>query len=97
MKMFLDRISDFLDLADLLVDGRRLRGKQAYVVCTSIETEASAHFIGAFAETFDYLGMKYGGVLHADCRDGYVAARHDADAVAFSQRLQSAGRTQHNR
>jgi len=91
MKIFLDRISDFLDLPDLLADGRRLRGKQAYVVCTSIEAEASAHFIGAFVDTFNYLGMHYGGVLHADCRDGYVATRHAAEAVAFAKRLQGAG------
>jgi len=32
MKVFLDRISDFLDLPDLLNDRRRLRGKQAYIV-----------------------------------------------------------------
>lgn len=41
MKVFLDRISDFLDLPDLLEFGRRLRGKQAYVVCTSIYDEAA--------------------------------------------------------
>jgi len=35
MKIFLDRISDFLELPDLLAQGRRLRGKNAYVVCTS--------------------------------------------------------------
>ena len=29
MKVFLDRISDFLDLPDLLDDGRRLRGKRS--------------------------------------------------------------------
>jgi putative NADPH-quinone reductase len=35
MKVFLDRISDFLELPELLAEGRRLRGKNAYVVCTS--------------------------------------------------------------
>src|SRR5262245_41288547 len=39
MKAFLDRLSDLLDLPDLLAEGRRLRGKNAYVVCTSISDE----------------------------------------------------------
>src|SRR5262245_2159764 len=34
MKVFVDRISDFLELPDLLPRGRRLRGKNAFVVCT---------------------------------------------------------------
>ena len=87
MKTFLDRISDFLDLPDLLDDGRRLRGKRAYVVCTSIYDEAPASFMGAFRDTFEYLGMRFGGVAHANCRDGYVPARHDAEAAAFPQRM----------
>ena len=91
MKVFLDRISDFLDLPDLLDEGRRLRGKRAYVVCTSIYDEAPRPFIGAFVDTFDYLGMRYCGVAHANCRDGYVAARHDAAALEFAQRVRDAG------
>jgi multimeric flavodoxin WrbA len=31
MKVFLDRVSDFLELPDLVEEGRTLRGKQAYV------------------------------------------------------------------
>ena len=42
MKVFLDRISDLLELPDLLSQGRRLRGKNAYVVCTSISDEPSS-------------------------------------------------------
>src|SRR5580692_12434745 len=41
MKVFLDRISDLLEVSDLLSEGRRLRGKKSYVVCTSISDEAS--------------------------------------------------------
>jgi hypothetical protein len=62
MKIFLDRISDFLELPDLLSEGRKLRGKNAYVVCTSISDEPSVAFMGAFFETFNYLGMHFGGV-----------------------------------
>ena len=84
MKIFLDRISDFLDLPDLLPEGRRLRGKTAYVVCTSICEEPATEFISAFLETFRYLGMHFGGGVHADCRDGYSPAVHDQQAAGFA-------------
>ena len=60
MKIFLDRISDYLELPDLY-DGRRLRGKNAYVVCTSISHDASGPFMDAFLETFNYLGCTLAG------------------------------------
>jgi multimeric flavodoxin WrbA len=91
MKVFLDRISDFLDLPELLDDGRRLRGKIAYVVCTSIYDEVPPSFLGAFLDTFNYLGMRFGGVAHANCRYGYSAARHDALAAAFARRVRQGG------
>jgi multimeric flavodoxin WrbA len=91
MKIFLDRISDFLELPDLLPEGRRLRGKNAYVVCTSSGDEPSAAFMGAFLETFDYLGMQFRGVAHINCRDGYLPTNHDAQAAAFSARVERAG------
>jgi multimeric flavodoxin WrbA len=50
MKVFMDRISDFLELPDLLPEGRRLRGKTAYVVCTSASDEPSGEFIARFAK-----------------------------------------------
>src|SRR5580704_17944485 len=56
IKVFLDRISDLLELPDLLAEGRRLRRKTAYVVCTSICQEPSVTFVNVFRETFDYLG-----------------------------------------
>lgn len=91
MKVFLDRISDFLDLPELLDDGLRLRGKIAYVVCTSIYDEVPPSFLGAFLDTFNYLGMRFGGVAHANCRDGYSAASHDALAAAFARRVRQGG------
>ena len=87
MKVFLDRITDFLELPDLLNDGRRLRGKRGYVVCTSIYDNAPASFLNAFRDTFNYLGIQFGGVAHANCRDGYLPAKHDVDADLFSQLL----------
>ncbi len=89
MKVFVDRISDFLELPDLLGEGRKLRGKRAYVVCTSIYDEASSSFLGAFSDTFDYLGMHFAGVAHVNCRDGYIPVKHDGDAVKFAQLVRS--------
>jgi len=83
MKKFLDRISDLLDVPELLPAGRRLRGKTAFVLCSSISTEVSSSFIGMFEETFNYLGMSYGGCLHADCADEYRAEVYDDDALRF--------------
>lgn len=93
MKVFLDRISDCLELPDLLPKGRRLRGKNAYVVCTSNCDQPSASFTDAFRETFDYLGMHFGGVAHVNCADGYSPADHDSDAVAFAARVREAVQT----
>jgi multimeric flavodoxin WrbA len=90
MKVFLDRLSDFLELPDLLAEGRRLRGKNAFVVCTSISDEPSAAFMEAFRETFDYLGMRFGGVAHVNCQDGYLPAAHDPEALKFAALVRGA-------
>jgi multimeric flavodoxin WrbA len=83
MKIFLDRISDLLDLPDLLEQGRRLRGKTGYVVCTSVYDEISAPFVEAFQGTFKYLGMKYGGCVHANCSHDYKAEIYEDDVGSF--------------
>jgi multimeric flavodoxin WrbA len=90
MKVFLDRLSDFLELPDLLAEGRRLRGKNAYVACTSISDDASPAFMQAFRETFEYLGMRFGGVAHVNCQDGYLPAVHDPEALKFAARVRQA-------
>ncbi len=90
MKVFLDRLSDLLDLPDLLAEGRRLRGKNAFVVCSSIRDEPSTAFMQAFRETFDYLGMRFTGVAHVNCQDGYVPAAHDADALKIAALVRQA-------
>ena len=94
MKVFIDRISDLLDLPDLLSEGRRLRGKNAYVVCTSIDDEPSGEFMGAFLGTFNYLGMQFGGVAHVNCHAGYSPAMHDPVAVAFAGLVRKAAPAQ---
>ena len=53
------------------------------MVCTSVVDEAAAPFIGAFRDTFDYLGMRYGGLLNANCENGYEPAKYEADIRRF--------------
>ena len=83
LKVLLDRLSDLLDLDDLREQGRRLRGKRAFVACTSVVDEAAPPFIGALRDTFDYLGMRYGGLLNANCENGYEPAKYEADIQRF--------------
>jgi multimeric flavodoxin WrbA len=90
MKAFLDRLSDLLDIAELLAEGRRLRGKNAYVACTSVGEEPSGAFMAAFLDTFTYLGMHFGGVAHINCQDGFLPAVHDSMAVAFAALVRQA-------
>jgi multimeric flavodoxin WrbA len=83
MKVFIDRTSDFLDLDELKDMGRRLRGKNAYIVCTSISADADGSFLGSFKDTFGYLGMQYGGYVHANCENGYVRDNYRQDVDKF--------------
>lgn len=87
MKAFLDRFSDFLDLEHLKDRGRKLRGKQAFLVATSIKHSLNHAFEDAFKLTFGYLGMEYQGHLHANCVDGFTPDRFTSDVDAFIQLL----------
>lgn len=90
MKIFLDRISDLLELPDLLAQGRLLRGKNVYIVCTSVSEEPDAHFLGAWREICDYLGLRLAGVAHANCREGLTRALREATAGAFAAQVRRA-------
>jgi len=83
MKTFIDRTSDFLDVEDLKDIGRRLRNKTAYIVCTSISDDADSSFINSFKSTFEYLGMNYGGYVHANCENGYNPIEYKDDVDTF--------------
>ena len=87
MKKFLDRISDLLDMPELLDLGREFRNKTAYVLCTSVSREVSPAFIAALEDTFNYLGMSYGGYLHAACSDNYNENDYKPDILNFSESL----------
>ena len=93
MKIFLDRISDFLIRPELLEQGRKLRGKTGHVVCTSIETQVAQPYLDAFKATFAYLGMHFGSVLHADCRHGYQPEQYASDVQSFVGQVNKARHT----
>ena len=88
MKMFLDRICDYLDIPELLESGRRLRGKHAYVACTSARDQPSEHFVGTFVDTCAYLGMDFRGLVHINCSNGYQAAEHGSIVRQFVDGMQ---------
>lgn len=85
MKIFIDRTSDFLDIEDLKIIGRQLRKKTAYIVSTSISNEADRSFLNSFKDTIVYLGMNYGGDVHANCENGYNPNDYKADVDKFIQ------------
>jgi len=85
MKVFIDRTTDLLDLKELKNIGRKLREKTAYVVCTSASAEADSDFLHTFKKTFDYLGVDYGGYIHANCQNGYISDKYSADVAKFIQ------------
>jgi multimeric flavodoxin WrbA len=90
MKTLLDRINDLLVVPDLRSQGRKLRGKRAYVVATSGIDVIAPAFIGMFTESFAYLGMQYRGVLHLNCDGGYVPGTGAAELDRFTAALREA-------
>jgi multimeric flavodoxin WrbA len=58
MKIFIDRISDLLDIRKDL--GRKLRGKKLFVIA-SVGTTLPKGFEDAFEQTCQYLGIEYLG------------------------------------
>ena len=85
MKAFMDRLSDLLDMPELLETGRKLRDKTAYVLCTSIKDEVSCSYLNTFKQSFEYLGMAFGGYLHANCVNGYKLEEHQHQRRLFIQ------------
>ncbi len=83
MKVFIDRTSDLLDVEELKDIGRKLRTKTAYIVCTSISDDADNSFLTSLKDTFEYLGMNYGGYVHASCDNGYAQNKYQEDVDSF--------------
>ncbi len=89
MKVFIDRLTDPLDLEALKDFGRKLRGKKTYLVCTSSSECASQMFLDPLVATFTYLGMKYRGHVHGNCRDGFVISKYVSDVEVFLDLIRS--------
>jgi len=87
MKVFIDRTTDLLDVETLKNQGRALRGKTAYIISTSISAQAGNSFIDSFTNTFNYLGMKFGGNIHVNFRNGYQAENYKDDMLNFIQKF----------
>ncbi|MBV7268972.1 flavodoxin family protein [Winogradskyella luteola] len=70
LKVFLDRISDFLyDEKDI---GRRLRKMKMGIVSSSNENMVFDGFAMPFEKSAEYLGMKYLGHLHTWIQKGII-------------------------
>lgn len=94
VKIFLDRISDYLDIPELLPEGRRLRGKTGHIVCTSIYDSAPTPFVGALKDTFTYLGMHVGGIVHANCSEGYSRSTCESEVANFARLIRAPQRAE---
>ena len=62
MKVFMDRLTDLLEINK--TQGRQLKGKYVGVIATGVASEVPACFEQIFRLTFDYLHMKYIGLLY---------------------------------
>ncbi len=89
MKVFIDRMSDFLSIEELKSKGRELRSKAGYVVSTSVSDNIADSFIDSFTNTFDYLGLEYGGCIHVNCENGFYPDACQNDIIYFVKKVKS--------
>jgi len=87
MKVFIDRMSDFLSVDELKNIGRELRSKVGHVVSTSISDKVDCSFIDSFTNTFDYLGMTIGTCIHVNCESGFNPDDCRDDVCDFIEKL----------
>lgn len=85
MKVFFDRISDFLfDEKDV---GRRLRGMKMGVVSCGSDQEIKEGFEMPFVESAKYLGMEYVGHIHTWIENKKIATVAQQRITEFANRL----------
>ncbi len=65
MKVFFDRISDLLKIEK--ETGRKLRGKNMFVISNTHDDELDFDFFLPFRKSAEYLGMNYLGNHHYNC------------------------------
>ncbi|MBA6223635.1 NAD(P)H-dependent oxidoreductase [Colwellia sp. MB02u-18] len=71
MKIFIDRMSDLLSVQALKDQRCALKSKVGYIVSTSGSEVIDHSFMNSFTDTFEYLGIHYGGFVHLDCKNGF--------------------------
>lgn len=89
LKIFFDRMTDFLSVDALKDIGRSLRGKTGFVISTSESNCADDSFVSPFVVTFRYLGMEYGGAIHTNCHQGFIASDFQEEIEVFSKKENS--------
>lgn len=87
MKNFIDRLCELLDEPNLKHKAKQLKAKQAFVITTSASLEVSSTFANFFKELFRYFGMKFSGLLHIYCREGYDGENNDAQINEFLAKI----------
>ena len=65
MKVFMDRLTDLLEINKPL--GRQLKGKAAGVIATGVDEQPAHSFEQIFSLTFEYLHMRYLGMIYESC------------------------------
>lgn len=85
MKVFFDRISDFLfEEKDI---GRRLRGMKMGVLSCGSDEELIKGFEMPFVESAKYLGMEYVGHIHTWIENKKITQEVQQRIAAFANRL----------
>ncbi|WP_420571002.1 flavodoxin family protein [Kordia sp.] len=85
MKVFFDRISDFLfDEKDI---GRRLRGTKMGVISCGSDNEIKAGFEMPFVESAQYLGMEYVGHIHTWIENKKITPTVQQSITDFANQL----------
>lgn len=74
MKIFMDRLSDLLKVEKDM--GRLLRSKRAALIATGSDSVPAPCFEECFARTYEYLGMRYEGMLYSDSQEPEDDASH---------------------
>jgi multimeric flavodoxin WrbA len=85
LKVFLDRISDFLKIEKEF--GRQLRGKQMASLSCSDADEIFEGFTMPFIKSADYLGLQYKGHIHTWLENGIISEAMKTKIKTFSQSI----------
>ncbi|WP_196139100.1 flavodoxin family protein [Aliikangiella sp. G2MR2-5] len=88
VKIFIDRLSDFLKLDALKDKGRILRSKYTGVIATSASPELEPSFASIFDNTFRYLGMTNIGSLFRYCENEPEISPKEPAIVEFSDKIE---------